>query len=124
MNALIKDLRYGLRVLTKSPGSTLVAVAALGLGIGANSAIFSVVNAVLLRPLQYKDPEHLVVVWETKLNKGIQQEYVSPPDYRDWKEQNRVFDQIAALGPITYGPGQRAAAGPAAPRGLRLDVTG
>jgi putative ABC transport system permease protein len=97
MNTLLQDLRYGLRMLAKSPGSTLIAVLALGLGIGANSAIFSVVNAVLLRPLPYQDPERLVVVWETKLNKGILQEYVSPPDYRDWVEQNRAFDRMAAL---------------------------
>src|ERR1700724_3542779 len=97
MNTLIKDLRYGFRMLAKNPGSTLVAVISLGLGIGANSAIFSVVNAVLLRPLHYKDPSRLVVIWETKLSKGILQEYVSPPDYRDWVEQQRVFDQIAAL---------------------------
>lgn len=97
MGALLKDLRYGLRMLARSPGSTLVAIIALGLGIGANSAIFSVVNAVLLRPLRYKDPSHLVVVWETKLSKGILQEQVSPPDYRDWVEQQRAFDQMAAL---------------------------
>ena len=97
MNSLLKDLRYGLRMLAKNPGSTLVAVLALALGIGANSAIFSVVNAVLLRPLRYKDPAHLVVIWETKLSKGIFQEFVSPPDYRDWIEQQRVFDQVAAL---------------------------
>ena len=97
MNSLLKDLRYGLRMLAKNPGSTLVAVLALALGIGANTAIFSVVNAVLLRPLRYKDPSHLVVIWETKLSKGIFQESVSPPDYRDWMEQQRVFDQVAAL---------------------------
>ena len=97
MNTLAKDLRYGFRMLVKNPGSTLVAIIALGLGIGANSAIFSVVNAVLLRPLRYKDPGRIVVIWETKLSKGILQEYVSPPDYRDWVEQQRVFDQIAAL---------------------------
>jgi putative ABC transport system permease protein len=97
MNSLLKDLRYGLRMLAKNPGSTLVAVLALALGIGANSAIFSVVNAVLLRPLRYRDPAHLVVIWETKLSKGISQEFVSPPDYRDWLEQQRVFDQVAAL---------------------------
>ena len=97
MNSLLQDLRYGLRMLAKNPGSTLVAVLALALGIGANSAIFSVVNAVLLRPLRYKDPSHLVVIWETKLSKGIFQEFVSPPDYRDWIEQQRVFDQVAAL---------------------------
>ena len=97
MNSLFKDLRYGIRVLAKNPGSTLVAILALALGIGANSAIFSVVNAVLLRPLRYKDPAHLVVIWETKLSKGIFQESVSPPDYRDWIEHQRVFDQVAAL---------------------------
>jgi putative ABC transport system permease protein len=97
MNSFLKDLRYGLRMLAKNPGSTLVAVLALALGIGANSAIFSVVNAVLLRPLRYKDPNHLVVIWETKLSKGILQEQVSPPDYRDWAEQQRVFEKIAAL---------------------------
>jgi putative ABC transport system permease protein len=97
MTALINDVRYGLRMLLKSPGSTLVAVLALGVGIGANSAIFSVVNGILLRPLDYKDSDRLVVIWETKLSKGIVQEQVPPPDYRDWVEQNRVFDQIAAL---------------------------
>jgi putative ABC transport system permease protein len=97
MSALIHDVRYGLRMLLKSPGSTLAAVIALGIGIGANSAIFSVVNGILLRPLPYQDPDRLVVIWETKLSKGITQEQVSPPDYRDWVEQNRVFDHIAAL---------------------------
>jgi len=97
MGALVQDLRYGWRMLVKSPGPSLIAVLALGLGIGANSAIFSVVDAVLLRPLPYKDPDRLVVVWETKLSKGIQQEYVSAPDYHDWVSQNRVFDQMAAI---------------------------
>src|SRR4030081_2899468 len=97
MHALIRDIRYGLRMLAKTPGPTLVAVIALAFGIGANSAIFSVVNAVLLQPLRYKDPQHLVVIWETKLSKGILREQVSPPDYRDWVEQSRAFDQIAAL---------------------------
>src|SRR5690349_22961682 len=97
MRTLIKDLRYGFRMLLKSPGSTAVAVIALSLGIGANTAIFSVVNVVLLRPMQYKDPDHLVVVWETQLSKGIQREQVSAADFKDWVEQNRVFDQIAAI---------------------------
>src|SRR5579864_7688886 len=97
MNSFIKDLRYGFRMLSRNRGSTLVAVLALALGIGANSTIFSVVNGVLLRPLRYKDPAHLVVIWETKLSKSIFQESVSPPDYRDWIQQQRAFDQIAAL---------------------------
>ena len=97
MTTIIKDLKYGFRMLAKSPGSTAVAIFALALGIGANSAIFSVVNAVLLRPLPYKDSSRLAVIWETKLSKGILQEQVSPPDYRDWVEQQRAFDQIAAM---------------------------
>jgi putative ABC transport system permease protein len=97
MSTLLKDLQYGLRMLARSPGSTAVAMIALALGIGANSAIFSVVNAVLLRPLPYKDANRLIVIWETKLSKGILQEKVSPPDYRDWVEQQRVFEKIAAL---------------------------
>ena len=97
MNTLLKDLQYGLRMLASNPGSTVVAMIALALGIGANSAIFSVVNAVLLRPLPYKDASRLIVIWETKLSKGIVQEQVSPPDYRDWVEQQQVFEQIAAL---------------------------
>ena len=97
MPALTNDIRYGVRMLLKSPASTLVALIALSFGIGANSAIFSVVNGVLLRPLPYQDPGHLVVVWETKLSRGIKQELVSPAEYRTWVEQNRVFDQMAAL---------------------------
>ena len=81
------------------------------LGIGANSAIFSVVNAVLLRPLRYKDPSHLVVIWETKLSKGILQEYVSPPDYRDWVEQQRVFDQDRGVAGAAGGPDRRPTSG-------------
>src|SRR5260370_21802667 len=84
-------------MLLKNPGATSVAVIALSWGLGANTAIFSVVNVVLLRPMQFKDPEHLVVVWQTQLSKGVQQERVSAADYKDWVDQNRVFDQIAAI---------------------------
>src|SRR5260370_17209564 len=94
MHALIRDLRYGFRMLTKTPGATFVAVIALALGIGANSAIFSVVNAVLLRPLRYKDPDRLVVISETKLSKGILRERVSPPEYRHWLQQSLAFDPL------------------------------
>jgi len=97
MQTLLKDVQYGFRMLLKNPGTTAVAMLALSLSIGANTAIFSVVNSVLLRPLLYQDAERLVVVWSTHLSKGIQQELISPPDFKDWVEQNRVFDRIAAI---------------------------
>ncbi len=91
------DLRYALRMLARSPSSTAVALFALALGIGANTAIFSVVNGVLLRPLPYPDPDRLVILWETQPSKGIRDFPVSPPDYKDWLDRSRSFDQIAAF---------------------------
>ena len=96
MQTLLKDLRYGFRILLKNPGTTAVAMLALSLSIGANTAIFSVVNSVLLRPMLYHDSEHLMVVWATQLSKGIQQELISAPDFKDWG-QNHVFDRLAAI---------------------------
>ncbi len=95
METVLKDLRYGARMLAKSPGFTLVAVIALGLGIGANTAIFSVVNAVLLRPLPYKDADKLVVVWEKSPKND--QNVVNPANFMDWREQNNVFTEMAAI---------------------------
>ncbi|HKS96556.1 MAG TPA: ABC transporter permease, partial [Terriglobia bacterium] len=93
MTALIHDLRYGLRLLVKNPGFTAVVVFTLALGIGANTAIFSVVNAVLLRPLPYADPGRLVVVGERWMGGGGD---FAPPDYLDIAAQNHVFEQMAA----------------------------
>ena len=83
METLLQDLRYGARMLLTKPGFTAVAVIALALGIGANTAIFSVVYAVLLRPLPYRDADRLMVA------------NISVPDYRDLKESNQVFDEVA-----------------------------
>lgn len=96
MNQLIQDLRYGLRGLLKRPGFTVVAVLTLALGIGANAAIFSVVNAVLLKPLQFRDPEQLVMVWEDAAMIGFPQNTPAPANYVDWKNQSQSFQDMAA----------------------------
>ena len=95
MTTLIQDLRYGIRMLAKNPGFTAVAVLTLALGIGANTAIFSVVNGVLLKPLPYPQPERLVTLWERAPERGIEQERVSGPNYLDWRAQNSVFTEMA-----------------------------
>ena len=95
MGNLWQDVRYGFRMLLKSPGFTLVTVLALALGIGANSAIFSVVNAVLIRPLPFKNSERLVFMGEW--SQQIPEMSVSYPNFLDWREQNQVFEQIAAF---------------------------
>ncbi|HYP27480.1 MAG TPA: ABC transporter permease [Blastocatellia bacterium] len=99
MEKLLQDLKSGLRMLLKSPGFTLVAVATLALGIGANTAIFSLVNALVFNPLVFNDPERLVQLWAT--NPQLSAEFanhheVSPVDVNDWREQNNVFEGIAA----------------------------
>src|SRR5437764_1157227 len=94
---LWQDLRYGLRSLLKNPSFTIIAVIALALGIGANSAIFSVVNAVLLRPLPFKNPAQLVMVWENATHLGFPKNTPSPPNFVDWQKQNTVFTGMAAM---------------------------
>jgi len=95
MEAIFKDMRYGVRSLGKHPGFTAVAVITLALGIGANTAIFSVVNAVLLKPLPFSDPERLVWVWDT--HPQLAKIPTSLPDFLGWKEQNRSFEHLAAF---------------------------
>src|SRR5438093_8556662 len=97
MNALVKDLRYAARALRKSPGFTVVAVLTLGLGIGANTAIFSVLDAALIRHLPYRDPDRLVLVLETDEGHGIPRMGSAPPDFREWRERNRVFERMTAF---------------------------
>src|ERR1044072_7811881 len=102
MDSIIKDIRFGLRALWKRPGFTAIAVITLALGIGANTAIFSVVNAVLLRPLQFKDPERLMVVWERRTNSGTANLPLSGHEYAAFKERSNVFDAIALMQPNSY----------------------
>jgi putative ABC transport system permease protein len=95
MNSFWRDLIFGARLLLKQPGFTILAVLTLALGIGANTAIFSVVNGVLLKPLPYSHPERLVTLWERNPQKGMDQEFVTPPDFDDWKAEQNVFAQMA-----------------------------
>lgn len=92
-----QDLRFGLRTLIKNPGFTVVAVIALALGIGANSAIFSVVNAILLRPLPYKSPDQLVIIWENATHLGFPKDTPPPANFLDWRQQSTVFQGMAAF---------------------------
>ena len=101
MGSLVQDLKYAARVLFKSRAFTAAAVVVLALGIGANTAIFSVVNAVLLRPIPFQDPARLVYVWHRPPQKsfpGMDIFSVSPANYLDWQSQNHVFEQMAIYG--------------------------
>ena len=95
LEVLLQDLRFALRTLRKSPGFTAVIVLTLALGIGANSAIFSVVQGVLLAPLPYRDSDHWVVLWEN--NPRFQRTWVSYPNFRDWQRSARSFHEMAAF---------------------------
>jgi putative ABC transport system permease protein len=97
MDTLFKDLRYGIRSLLKQPAFTLIAIATLALAIGANSAMFTVVNSVLLRPLQFPESERLVLFEGINPQRGIAQSNMSLPDILDWQNQNQVFEHIAGF---------------------------
>jgi predicted permease len=95
MQTLWQDLRYGARMLSKKPGFTLIAVITLALGIGANTAIFTVINGVLLRPLPYDAPDRVVMLWESNPRRNIEQQLVAPPHLVEWRQQSRSFENIA-----------------------------
>src|SRR5262245_21730208 len=97
MQTLFQDMRFGLRMLLKNPGFTAVAVITLALGIGANTAIFSVVNAVLLGSLPYADADRLAIVWEDQRQRNRLENVINLGNFFDWKEQNKVFEDMAAF---------------------------
>jgi predicted permease len=102
MQTLLQDLRYGLRMLVKKPIFTLAAILTLALGVGANTAIFTVINAALLRPLPYADAEQLAVVATTVRRDRVEVRSTSYPDFKDWRDQNTVFERIAARASTSF----------------------
>jgi hypothetical protein len=102
MHALAQDLRYALRAFAKNPGFTVAALLSLAIGIGANTSIFSVANALLLRPLPYKDPACLVILWNRSPGFGIAQDWFSPAQFNDIRNASRTFEQVAIAIGATY----------------------
>jgi putative ABC transport system permease protein len=97
MNAFWSDLKYGIRMMRKSPGVTLVAIAAMALGIGANTTMFSAMDALILRPFNFAHQDRLAAVWEQNLKVGIIRGSVSPGNFSDWLEQSQTFDRMVAV---------------------------
>src|SRR6185295_12958069 len=112
METLWQDLRYGSRMLFKNPGFTAIAVITLALGIGANSSIFSLINAVLLRPLPFKDPDRLVMVWERRAASNDANLPISGHEFAGWRDEASSFESLAFIRPAGFnltGAGDAAA---------------
>src|SRR5256714_11546337 len=109
MNTLLQATRFGARMLFKSPGSTAVAIISLALGIGANPAVFSVINAVLLKALPYHEPQSIVLVWGEDKSAGSSRGQVSATDVADYRARNHVFAEITTYSdfrPVLTGAGE------------------
>src|SRR5262245_8392983 len=102
MRAFINDLRYGLRLLAKRPGFSAIAVVTLALAIGANTAIFSIVNNTLLRRLPYKNPETILTIWQTNPKTGEREDGAAPGNFLDWREQNSFLEELASAEPYSH----------------------
>src|SRR5262249_17250899 len=120
MQTLWQDLRYGARMLLKKPGFTLVAVITLALGIGANTAIFTVVNAVLLRPLAYHEPERIMALWPDRPGSDFQG--VSEAKFVFWRAESRSFDGLAATQGVGSGINLSGGNEPEFVSGMRVSV--
>lgn len=97
MSDFLHDLRYAVRTLVRSPGFTIVAILTLALGIGANTAVFSVVNTLLLKPLPFDSPERVVMLWQQNTETGFEKDQVAYGDYFDWRDQNSTFESMGCL---------------------------
>src|SRR5271163_3889351 len=97
MRTLFQDIRYGLRMMAKNPGFTFFVVAVLALGIAANTAIFSIADPVLVRPLPYREANRLVMVWEDASAYDFPKNTPAPGNFNDWKARNQVFEDVAAI---------------------------
>ncbi|HSS19142.1 MAG TPA: ABC transporter permease [Pyrinomonadaceae bacterium] len=102
METLLKDIRYGARSLLKRPAFAAIAVVTLALGIGANTAIFSVVNTVLIRPFPYRDAQRVITLWQNNVKAGVSRNDVSPANFLDWQEQSRSFASMAGIEPFGF----------------------
>ena len=102
METIVADIRYAVRTLARTPGFAAVAIATLAIGVGANTAMFSVVNGVLLRPLPFDRPEELVAVWDVNRNTGNNRSDVALPNFADWRDRNDVFAGLAAT--VNWSP--------------------
>lgn len=100
MKTFYDDIRFGLRMLLKSPGFSVVALVALALGIGVNTLLFSIINATLIKPLPFQDPDRLVMVWENNYIRGKDRNVVAPANYVAWKERSQAFEDMAAFVPF------------------------
>ncbi len=118
MERIIKDIRYGVRLLLRHPGFTAAAVLTLAIGIGANTAIFSVVHAVVLRPLPFHDPQQLVMIWEVSRNG--ERNNMGYPTFNDWREQNHSFEAMSAM--ADWSPTLAGAGEPQALAGARVSA--
>ena len=120
MNSLGRDLHHGVRLLGKAPGFSAVALATLALGMGATSAIFSVVDAVLLKALPFRDPQRLMVIWENNPAQNLKEIFVTPGEFLEWRNQSRAIEALAAISDVhvnlTGGPN-----GPIDPEELRVE---
>ena len=123
MDTVLSDLRYAFRMLGRNPGFTAVAVLTLALGIGANTTMFGVVNATLLKPLPFPDSEKLVMVWQGQVKDPKNLNIVSLPNYRDWLDQNRVFEDIALFDSAGKGYNLSGGSEPEQVSGVRVTAS-